>query len=208
MTWLKGYLPAGPVAAYFQAGCRIFAMNGFIKVGKIARPVGLNGEILAKAFSSLDSITASGSLFLATRSGRYEEFFINAFREKKAKQAVLSLRHVDSRDKAEILSGMTIFQDITRLPAGNDEYYWFQLKGLDVVTVNGRWLGKVSSVMETGAADVLIVRNRDIEILVPMVDEVIKRVDIDRGKCVVDLPPGLEEATGTRIGPKKVRCAR
>ena len=179
------------------------ADDGFIKVGKIISPTGLNGQVLVRACSQLDSILFPGSFFIESSPGRYEEFFISAFSPRERDKAVLDIRWVDSREKAERISKRDIFQQRSRLPAGEeDEFYWFELNGLKVATVQGRLLGHIHSVIETGAGDVLAVRNEDREILIPLVSQVIKQMNIRDGKCIVDLPPGLEEATKTRLKPK------
>ncbi len=169
-------------------------MEQLIKVGKILGPKGLKGQVLVRAYSQLESILVPGSFFLKGPS-RYEEFFISSCRKKGKKEAICTLKWVDSRLKAERIAKKEIFQMVSRLPEGDDEFYWFQLKGLKVTTSQGQYLGRVYSIIETGAGDVLVVRNEEREILVPMVEDVVTRIDIAKGECEVELPPGLQEAT-------------
>ncbi len=151
----------------------------------------------------MESLLIPGSCFIKAPSGKYEEFFISAFKPKGRKEAVLDIRWVDSRDKAEKITGKALFQLTSRLPAADeDEFYWFELTGLRVTTIQGKFLGRVHSVMETGAGDVLAVRDEDREILIPLVDQVIRQMNVKDGNCIVDLPPGLEEATKTRLKPE------
>jgi len=102
---------------------------------------------------------------------------------------VAHLSGVDTRSAAEVLRHARIWVPeacLPELPAG--EYYWYQLVGLDVVTVAGQELGKVMSLMETGAHDVLVVRDKsgNGEILIPYVrDKVVKGVDLDLQRMVV-----------------------
>jgi 16S rRNA processing protein RimM len=66
------------------------------------------------------------------------------------------------------------------------EYYWNDLLGLTVVTLQNEPLGKVDHLLETGANDVLVVSG-DRERLIPFVlDDVVKRVDLDAGVIQVD----------------------
>lgn len=179
-------------------------VDRFIKVGKILKPVGLKGQVLVRACSQMESLLIPGSCFIKAPSGKYEEFFISASSPRGRKEAVLDIRWVDSRNKAERISKREVFQLRSRLPAGEeDEFYWFELTGLRVTTSRGKFLGRVHSIIETGAGDVLAVRDEAREILIPLVDQVIKQVDIKDGKCIVDLPPGLEEATATRLKPAR-----
>ncbi len=69
------------------------------------------------------------------------------------------------------------------------EYYWVDLIGLEVVTIDGHKLGKVSHLIETGANDVMIVRGER-EHCVPYIrDDVIRQVDLDSATIEVDWDP-------------------
>ena len=80
--------------------------------------------------------------------------------------------------------------DRPALPEG--EYYHHQLIGLRVVTDDGRQLGMVREILETGANDVLVVRpSMGEEILLPAIDPVILQVNLEQGVMQVHLLPGL-----------------
>jgi 16S rRNA processing protein RimM len=64
---------------------------------------------------------------------------------------------------------------------------------LDVVTTDGEDLGRISNVLFTGANDVYVVTGARGEILLPAISQVIKQVDLDGGRVVVELMPGLTE---------------
>jgi 16S rRNA processing protein RimM len=64
--------------------------------------------------------------------------------------------------------------------------------GLEVRTRDGRCLGEVTEVMETGSNDVLVVEGER-ECLIPMIEEVVKSIDPGEGVIVVDPLPGLLE---------------
>jgi 16S rRNA processing protein RimM len=76
------------------------------------------------------------------------------------------------------------------MPASDDgRWYWMDLIGLQVVTTGGVALGQVSGLLETGANDVLVVQG-DRERLVPFVmDQYVKRVDLDAAVIEVDWDP-------------------
>jgi 16S rRNA processing protein RimM len=74
-------------------------------------------------------------------------------------------------------------------PTRPGEYYWTDLLGLEVVTREGVSLGRVASLMETGANDVMIVQGER-ERLIPFVmEQVILEVDLERGNIRVDWDP-------------------
>jgi 16S rRNA processing protein RimM len=69
------------------------------------------------------------------------------------------------------------------LPQG--EHYHYQLIGLDVVDVDGRPLGRLAEIVETGANDVYVVIGPEGELLLPAIEEVVHEVDLEAGRIVV-----------------------
>ncbi|MDR3553326.1 MAG: ribosome maturation factor RimM, partial [Syntrophobacteraceae bacterium] len=106
---------------------------------------------------------------------------------------IVEFEEVSGREQAEALTGSEIFIErdrLTVLPEG--EYYHFQLIGLSVETKDGRSLGTLTAVLETGSNDVYVVEGGGKEVLVPAIEEVVSEVDLRSGKIIVDLPEGLE----------------
>lgn len=71
------------------------------------------------------------------------------------------------------------------------QFFWHQIIGLTVETADGRQLGRVEDVLRTGANDVYVVRGDLGEVLVPAIAPVVKRIDPDAGRLVVELIPGM-----------------
>lgn len=104
------------------------------------------------------------------------------------KTLLAALEGVADRDRAQALVGYLIEVPRTQLPAlPQGEYYWSQLLGLRVINREGEVLGTVDSLFETGANDVVVVKapNGE-EILIPYLDPVIIRVDLDAHRLDVD----------------------
>ncbi len=105
---------------------------------------------------------------------------------------VAHLEGIDTREAAETLVGSEIFVERSALPKPKKrgEYYWIDLEGLAVQTVEGQHLGQVSHLFNTGANDVLVVKHEAHERLIPFIhDDVIKSVDLDAKLIVVDWDP-------------------
>jgi 16S rRNA processing protein RimM len=105
---------------------------------------------------------------------------------------VAHLAGIDTREAAETLVGSEIFVERSALPKPKKrgEYYWIDLEGLAVRTVEGQDLGQVSHLFNTGANDVLVVKQEARERLIPFIhDDVIKSVDLDARLIVVDWDP-------------------
>lgn len=108
--------------------------------------------------------------------------------QRNGKSIIAQLDHVDDRNQAESLIGYDIYverEQLQKLP--EQEYYWTDLEGLDVFNLKNVQLGKIDYLIETGANDVLIVRNESGgEHLVPYIDDVILEVDLNNRRMKVD----------------------
>ncbi len=108
----------------------------------------------------------------------------------QGKNVVARLEGVDDRTRADELTGCRIFikpEQLPRLDAG--EYYWSDLVGLSVETLEGDPLGEVASMMETGADDVMVLKGER-ERLIPFVmDQIVREVDLVNRRLVVDWSP-------------------
>ena len=100
---------------------------------------------------------------------------------------VVKLMGMEDRAAAENLTGMYIAAPRESLPAtGSEEYYWADLIGLEVINQQGEVLGKVESLLETGANDVFVVREGKVQRLLPFIDAVVLKIDRAAGRMDVD----------------------
>ena len=106
---------------------------------------------------------------------------------------VLKLAGVRDRTAAEELRGALIevpIEQAVELPP--ETYFWHQIIGLRVVEQGGRELGTVADILATGINDVYIVRDDRRELLLPAIKDVIREIDLEQGRILVELLPGLE----------------
>lgn len=110
--------------------------------------------------------------------------------QSQGKGVIAKLEGVDDRDAAAALMGADIAIWREQLPPPREgEIYWADLEGLEVETVEGEVLGRVSHLLETGANDVLVVRGER-ERLIPFVrEQVVREIDLQGGRLVVDWDP-------------------
>jgi 16S rRNA processing protein RimM len=110
--------------------------------------------------------------------------------QRQGNNVIATLEGIVDRDQAAALNGWMSLVDRAQLPpVAPGEYYWADLEGLHVVTVQGIDLGKVDYLLETGANDVLVVKG-DRERLIPFLrDQTIVSVDLSQGQIVVDWDP-------------------
>ena len=108
------------------------------------------------------------------------------------KTLVVKLAGCEDRDQAQLLVNTKIAIYRSQLPETNDdEYYWSDLLGMNVVKVNGEELGKVAEILETGSNDVLVIKKKisgkTVESLVPWLEgDVITNVDKSEKIITVD----------------------
>lgn len=99
------------------------------------------------------------------------------------------LPEVESRDEAEALVGAEIWVLRSQLPpARPGEYYWVDLEGLKVATLEGVELGTVVQLFNNGANDVIVIRGERDRYL-PYAPEVVREVDLEGGRMRVDWDP-------------------
>lgn len=150
----------------------LFGVKGWVKVFSYTRP---RSQILDYPDWFLEEAS--------DRSIRLED-------GKVHKEGVIAkLAGIDDRDAAVAMLQKKIWINAGELPAlVDDEYYWYQLIGLQVVDASKQPLGKIIQLFETGANDVMVVQSKNgSEHLVPYVkDRVIKKVDLDNKLMVVD----------------------
>ena len=108
---------------------------------------------------------------------------------------LMKLSECLDRNQAEQFRGLEVRIQMKRtdpLPAG--VYYHRQILGLQVIEVDGRVLGEVSEILETGGNDVYVVRSAGgPELLLPAISSVILDIDLEKGQVRVAIPQGLEE---------------
>ena len=102
----------------------------------------------------------------------------------------MALTGIGSREQVEDIRGALLEVADTELERADDEsYFLHELVGLRVETSDGEALGVVTEVLQPGANDVYVVATPNGELLLPAIDEVIRRIDVAAGLMGVALPP-------------------
>lgn len=109
------------------------------------------------------------------------------------KQLLLKMEGIETPEQAAaVLQGQYLYVPLAQaMPLGKDQYYHYQILGLEVVTGEGVRLGPIVEILETGANDVYVVDADTQEILIPALAHVVQEVDLEHRRMVVTLPPGL-----------------
>ena len=161
----------------------------FVPVGKISGVFGVKGWMKIFSFTEPRKNILSYSPIYMSRKGEWIEMEVSGGRAQ-GKGVVMGLVNITDPDQVLALIGSQLAIKKTQLkPTAKDEFYWSQLIGLTVVNLNDEILGQVDSLLETGAHDVLFVKDKErkTEQLIPyVVDDIIQLIDLDKGIIQVD----------------------
>jgi 16S rRNA processing protein RimM len=166
-------------------------MSDLICVGAIAGAFGVKGEVRLKSFTA-DPASVADYGPLTSEDGAHS-FDITLSRQVKNGFAA-RLSGVETKEQADALRGMRLFAPRDCLPSlPDDEYYHADLIGLTVHDTGGEILGRVKSVLNHGAADILEIQvpGQSDTILLPFTLAIIPTVDLASGRIVADPPDGV-----------------
>ncbi|PJJ98826.1 ribosome maturation factor RimM [Lysobacteraceae bacterium NML75-0749] len=161
-----------------------------ILIGKIMGAFGVRGEVKILSHTAPETALLRYQPW-TLRDARGREWQVTGAKGRAgSKGVVASLPDIQDRDAAEALRGVEIHVPRSALPAPKPgEYYWVDLQGLRVETVEGVPLGHIDHVFSTGANDVICVRGER-ERLIPFIQpDVVRQVDFEAGLMVVDWDP-------------------
>ena len=155
-------------------------------VGKINGLFGIKGFVKVFSYTKPRKNIVSFKTWYLEKDGQYQKIKVQSGREQ-SKTIVAFLEGFDTPEKSTTLLGKNIYIDKSQLPeTQKDEYYWDDLIGLEVFNQDNENIGKVDSLIETGSNDVLVVKNKKVEILIPYIDPFIVDVSLKDNKILVD----------------------
>jgi 16S rRNA processing protein RimM len=161
-----------------------------LEIGIISRPHGITGEV--KVQTSPEYLTALEGVRRVYLDESPEARRIESYRIHQG-AILLKLQGVSTRNDAEDMRGVHVSirtHELPRLAEG--EYYSHELVGLRVVDETEQTVGEIREVLATGSNDVYIVALPDgKELLLPAIESVIRKVDLDTRVMYVVIPDGL-----------------
>lgn len=163
-----------------------------ICVGAISGAFGVTGEVRLKSFCSEPAAIADyGPLF--TKDGS-QSYTIKLTRPVAGGLGA-RLSGVATKDQADALRGTELYVDRARLPKlPDDEFYYSDLTGLQVLDTGGVSVGTVVAVHNHGAGDILEINatGRKAPLMLPFTLAAVPTVDLAAGRVIIDLPEGLD----------------
>jgi 16S rRNA processing protein RimM len=164
--------------------------KNWVLVGSVGKPHGVKGWI------KINSYTEPTSNIL-----HYQPWYLSTFEQEpdvveirqhkiQGSHLIVQFENCQTPEEARLLTNRKIYVERKQLSAlAHQEYYWMDLEGLEVYTCENIYLGVVQTLIETGSNDVLIVQGEKKHLIPFLLDQVIKTIDLEQKKMVVDWDP-------------------
>lgn len=167
-------------------------LEDLILIGRVIKPHGLTGLLRIVSYAqSKETFLRAGSVFLKTNQNELHEGKVLSIRPHRS-WYILRLSGLGSREQVEALKGAEILiRRESLVKKEDDEYYWFELLGLEVYLTTGDYVGVLSDIFPTGSNDVYVVRDRGKEYLIPGIHEVVKQIDLSGNRMIISPLKGL-----------------
>lgn len=162
----------------------------YLRVGKIVNTQGVKGEV--RVIPLTDDIERFIDLeYVNLDNPNHDIMYIEHVKYHK-NFVLIKFKGINDMDSANKLRDSYLVVDrkhAVKLPEGS--YFVCDIIDTKVYDLNGTLLGKIADVISTGSNDVYVVKDEKKEMLIPALKTVVKEMDIQNGRIVVDLPEGL-----------------
>jgi len=163
--------------------------SALLLIGEVIKAHGIKGQLKALFYTS--TFLKTTWVYLKPKGGCMQLYRIAFIRPLKG-HYIVGLEGIRSLEQAKSLIGASVYCKKTDLPPlDKEEYYWYQVIGLEVYLESGKYLGKVAHIFNKGSNDVFVVKSKNEEYLIPATFEVIKAFDWERGVLWINPIEGL-----------------
>ncbi len=160
-------------------------------LGRITKMHGYKGEVVILLDTDNPDIYEKLKAVFIEINESYIPFFIDSLRITPGNKAIAKFHDVDSVEKAQKLIKKQIFVPSDSIPQQDKMPVNEQITGFDVVDVKHGNIGKLKGIIDNAYQSIMQVDHKSGEILIPMVDEIIIKIDRKKKLIEVDLPEGL-----------------
>ena len=162
------------------------------ELGYIEKTIGLKGEVqvfldvdIPDEYSELESV-------FVEINNKLVPFFIDYVQLKHKSKASIKFEDVNDFEQASSLKGLKLFLPLDFLPKlGDKSFYYHEITDFLIKDKNLGELGRVASVFSGGAQDIIAMDYKGKEVLIPVSDALINKVDREKKVLELDLPNGL-----------------
>ena len=166
-------------------------MEGLLEVGQIVNTYGIKGFVKVNPLVDNNNQFKSFEKLYIQDKNNLKELQVEEVKFSK-NQVLLKFKNIETIEQAEELRNYYLQARRVDIRLEKGAYFIVDLIGLEVYTEEGKLLGILKEVLQPGANDVYVVENEaKQEILLPVIPDVVKQVDIEGKKLVVKLLEGL-----------------
>jgi 16S rRNA processing protein RimM len=166
--------------------------DDFYYLGKIAKPFGSKGQVVA--FLDVDEplhYRKLESVYLDL-DGEWVPFLIESIEIQAGRKALFHFEDVNTAEDATAYTGREMYLPLSSLPPlKGKKFYYHEVKGFAVIDAVHGFIGTLVQVMDLPRQSLLQIASGDKEILIPLVDEVIVKVDRKMKELHIHAPEGL-----------------
>ena len=169
------------------------AKKQYLECGIIINTHGVRGDVKLESLCDSPEVLASLERVFVLEGGKYRE--IEVKHASVFKQFVLAtLEGIDDMDKAAAMKGTTLYASRDDFELSEGDYFIADLLGLPVIdNKDGKVYGKIKDVINRGASDIYVISTPTGERMMPVVEEFVKRVDLESGVFVETIPGLLSD---------------
>jgi 16S rRNA processing protein RimM len=161
-------------------------------LGKIVKKYSFKGELILRLDTDQPEIYENLNVILLDMGKSLVPFFIEKSLFQKGNHIRIQFEDVYSEAEADTLLKKEAYLPLNLLPAleGN-KFYFHEVTGFMLEDVNYGEIGLIESINDRSAQPLFVIKTEDSEILIPMVDDFIQKIDRKHKKILVNTPEGL-----------------
>lgn len=161
-------------------------------LGKIVSKYSFKGEVLIKLDTDEPELYTEMESVFVDYNDNLVPFFIENSSLHKSTLLRARFEDVETEEDAEDIIGCEIYLPLSFLPElEDDQYYYHEIIGFDVVDANHGNIGKITGVNDTTAQALFEIQKGDKQVLIPMNDRFIEKMDKKNKTLFLDTPEGL-----------------
>ena len=168
----------------------------YYQIGKIVNTHGIKGEVRVQATTDFPEkrFAIGEKVYVFKNQKLVKELTIKSHRKHKqfdllSFEGLEDINLVEDLKQADLKISADQQDELTE-----DQYYYHEIIGLDVFDLEGNELGQISEIMQSGANDVWIIkRKQKADLLIPAIKDVVKEIQIENHKVIIDLLDGLDD---------------
>lgn len=168
----------------------------YYQIGKIVNTHGIKGEVRVQATTDFPEkrFAIGEKVYVFKNQKLVKELTIKSHRKHKqfdllSFEGLEDINLVEDLKQADLKISADQQDELTE-----GQYYYHEIIGLDVFDLEGNELGQISEIMQSGANDVWIIkRKQKADLLIPAIKDVVKEIQIEDHKVIIDLLDGLDD---------------